>query len=287
MGTETSATATTVVVGLGNIGGAVGARIATCGEPVIGVESDDRRREQWCEQTDATAVASLGEVPWSGVARVLVTVRLTDQALSVLASVRCAAVTDLACHLMTTMEPLAAQRLSVEPRGRVRVLEQPVSGGAAGARDGSLTVLSAGPATGSDDAFLRRTIAGRLLGFSEYGQPTLAKLINNAAAAYHTRTTASLVSLAARSGLDPTQFKSVLDSSSGASVMGTMLAELADEQADLLTKDVALLATATGPLPGITVQDRDGFLADLRDARNLLRPATAGRPGASSDRPAQ
>lgn len=257
-----------VVVGLGNIGGAIARRIAQTGERVIGVELDEERR-RLCRGELWTA-ASLTEVPWAEVARVLVVVRMTDQALAVVEEVAARTRDPLACHVMTTLDPAAPDRFPRIAGERLRILEQPVSGGAGGAAAGTLTVLSAGPAEPADERFLLATVAARVVRFPWYGQPTLAKLVNNAVAAYHTRTAAVLLGMAERLGLEATTMKSVLDSSSGASAMGAMLAGLADEQARLLTKDAALLASTAGPLPAIGIADETAFLDDLRAARRAL-----------------
>lgn len=260
---------TTVVVGLGNIGAPIAARIASCGRVVIGVDGIDERRVRWQADTGAVAVASLADVPWAEVDRVLVVVRMTAQALDVLAEVGERARRDLACHVLTTLEPTAAAALADTAGNGVRVLEQPVSGGSTGAGAGSLTVLSAGPLQPADGDFLRVTIAARVVEFPAYGQPTMMKLINNAAAAYNTRTTALMLVLAESMGLDPARCKDVIDTSSGASFMGAMVGDLADEQAELLAKDVALLATVHD-LPAIGITDADAFVGDVRAARDAL-----------------
>jgi 3-hydroxyisobutyrate dehydrogenase-like beta-hydroxyacid dehydrogenase len=259
---------TAVVVGLGNIGGAIARRIAQAGERVIGVELDEQRRRHFHGQI--RTAASLAEVPWTEVDRVLVVVRMTDQALAVIEEVAAGAREPLACHVMTTLDPAAPGRFPGMAGEWLRILEQPVSGGASGAAAGTLTVLSAGPAEPADERFLLATVAARVVPFPRYGQPTLAKLVNNAVAAYHTRATAALLGVAERLGLDAATVKAVLDSSSGASAMGAMLGELADEQARLLTKDAGLLVAAVGPLPEIGIEDEVGFLDDLRAARRAL-----------------
>jgi prephenate dehydrogenase len=98
---------TAVVVGLGNIGGVIAARIAQAGEPVIGVELDAERRRRWHVERVAVGVrtaASLAEVPWAEVARVLVVVRMTDQALAVIGEIAANARTPLACHVIGRAE---------------------------------------------------------------------------------------------------------------------------------------------------------------------------------------
>lgn len=272
----------TAVVGLGNIGGPIAARIAAAQRPVIGVDGDRQRRQEWAGRTGAPSAASIDEIECAALERVLVIVRTTEQALAVVDRLRAAAAGraagSLAVHLMTTLEPGAAHRLGdsesrpVDPARQgdgLRILEQPVSGGSTGAEAGTLTVLSAGPLQDSDREFLLATVAGRLIPFDRYGEPTLVKLVNNTLAALNTRSTARMLLLAAELGLDPRSVKEVVDSSSGASSMGAMIDHFADDQALLLTKDVGLLAGTARPLPVIDLDD-EGFLTDLRAVRALL-----------------
>ncbi|WP_029136431.1 NAD(P)-binding domain-containing protein [Nakamurella lactea] len=272
----------TAVVGLGNIGGPIAARIAGCGAPVVGVDGLAERRQDWAGRTGAPAVASLAEIDSASLERVLIVVRTTEQALGVLDEVCRAAAGrasdpaagPLTVHLMTTLEAAAARQLGDLPAvadddGAVRVLEQPVSGGSVGAAAGTLTVLSAGPIRPTDTEFLLSTVAGRVIDFDDYGTPTLVKLVNNALAALNTRSTAAMLLLAADLGLDVRRVKQVVDTSSGASTMGEMIDRFADDQAELLTKDVALLAGAVDRLPSVDL-DPAALLADLAAVRELL-----------------
>jgi len=261
----------TVVVGLGNIGGAIAERLVRCDADVVGVEQDEHRARDWSRQTGARAVQSLTELPWDIPRRVVVVVRMTEQAQAVIADIAARATAEVAIHVMTTLEPAAAREIASAASEGIRVLEQPVSGGAAGAAAGTLTVLSAGPMTAADEEFLLGTIAARVFRFDGYGRPTLAKLINNVAAAYNTRSAVAMLLEAERIGLDPTTVKAVLDCSSGGSAMGSMVGELGDDQATLLTKDVGLLAAEIGPLRALDITDGHGLLADLAAVRGLLR----------------
>jgi 3-hydroxyisobutyrate dehydrogenase len=265
-----------VVIGLGNIGGAIAARLVARGLRVTGVDVDPGQRAAWEARSGAPAVAGLRELRGEPVERFHVVVRTTEGAWSVLREIQAATTSPAVCHVVTTLAPAAARRFGQEPTAPLRILEQPVSGGARGAEVGTLTVLCAGPAEPSDETFLLDTLASRVVSFPEYGQPSLAKLVNNAIAAYNTRALAVMLDAAGRLGLDVAQVESVVSTSSGASAMSELLRPLAPEQADLLMKDAALLAEVVGRLPVIDLDDRAGFLADVRAAQQALDGAAGG-----------
>lgn len=257
-----------VVVGLGNLGLAMARRLALRGHPVVGVEVVEGRRDAWRALTGAQAVADLAEVDWTGVDRVFVVVRMTDQAAAVLAALAdVPAPAPLACHIVTTLEPRFAAGLSSFSAPERRIIEQPVSGGEIGALAGTLTVLVAGDLVDGDEEFLRSTLAKEIVRFERFGEPTKAKLLNNVAGAYNARVLAQMLIVAKEQGLDPRTFYRVLLTGSGGSWMASGFLELLDE---LLAKDVRLLREELGGLPTISLAHDDEFVASLGRARALL-----------------
>lgn len=257
-----------VVVGLGNIGIAIAARLAAVGNDVIGVDVAESRRALWIEQTGRPAVADLSEVDWTSVDRVFVVVRMTDQAAEVLTWLaEPAAAGGLTCHLITTLETDFAAGLAGYLRPGLRIIEQPVSGGASGAREGALTILTAGSISDQDEEFLRTTLAARIVRFDTYGEPTKAKLLNNVTGAYNARALAQMLALAQSQGVDVGKFYEVLLTASGGSWMASGFMDLLDET---LAKDVHLLRDELGGLPAITLDDDDDLVTSLGRARALL-----------------
>jgi 3-hydroxyisobutyrate dehydrogenase-like beta-hydroxyacid dehydrogenase len=257
-----------VVVGLGNIGIAIANRLAAVGHDVVGVDLAADRRALWTRQSGQPAVAELGDVDWSGVDRVFVVVRMTDQAERVLTWLAGpAAERGLACHLVTTLETGFAAGLAGYLRPGLRIVEQPVSGGAAGALAGALTVLTAGTDADSDADFLRATLAARIVSFDAYGEPTKAKLLNNVTGAYNARALAQMLTIAKAQGVDVGKFYEVLLTASGGSWMATGFLDLLDET---LAKDVHLLRDELGGLPAVTLDDDADLVASLGRARALL-----------------
>jgi L-threonate 2-dehydrogenase len=257
-----------VVVGLGNIGIAIAARIADCGKDVLGVDLAAGRRSEWQRITGRAAAASIAEVPWPEVTHVYVVARLTDQAEGVLQELLTLPLPpDIPVFLNTTLELGYARGLGRYAQAPWRLIELPVSGGDSGARAGTLTVMAAGDLRDSEREYLLSTSAGAMVEFGSYGEPTLAKLLNNVAAAYTALSFAEMMLLAERTGMQPARLAEVLRTASGQSWMGDHFVGLVD---DLLGKDVALLRDELGSLPQITLDDGDHLLSRLAQARATL-----------------
>jgi 3-hydroxyisobutyrate dehydrogenase len=261
-----------VVIGLGNIGIAIAARISECGRDVLGVDLAAERRDEWHTATGRTAVADLADVPWFEVSHIYVVVRLTNQADAVLQRlVELPLPSGIPVFLNTTLELEYARGLGRFAAQPWRLIELPVSGGESGARAGSLTVMAAGPLAASDCEHLLSTSANEVLDFAEFGDPTLAKLLNNVSAAYTALSYAEMMLLADGMGMEPRRLAEVLRTSSGGSWMGDHFVNLVD---DLLGKDVALLRQELGTLPVVSLEDDDHLLSRLAEARAALtRPA--------------
>lgn len=263
----------TALIGLGNIGAAIASRLVDRRQPVLGVDTSAQQRGAWRARTDSAVAAGLTEVPWERTDRLLIVVRSSADAMAVLEEVIARAQAPLACHIMTTLDVSDAQslqRISERAGDLVRVLEQPVSGGAAGALAGTLTVLSAGPSASSDAAFVLDNLASRLIPLGGYGLPTLAKLINNSAAAYHLAVNAWALGLAAEHDLPADTLQQILQISSGGSTVATMLEAMGSDQVELLAKDTRLLTHAVGDLPAIGIGDSEAFVAAVIRAKELL-----------------
>jgi 3-hydroxyisobutyrate dehydrogenase-like beta-hydroxyacid dehydrogenase len=263
-----------VVVGLGNIGLAIGQRLDEAQDaPVVGVEPSRERRDLWTASTYAVAVPDLDGVEWDEVRLVVVVVRLTEQVDAVLADLagRADAARPFAVWIVTTLEPGFAAGLDrfVDVG---RIIELPVSGGDRGAREGTLTAMAAGPLTDADRAAVR-LIAPTLVEFGSYGEPTLAKLVNNVLGAYNAAAFAAMVQVADDLGVAPERIREVVRTSSGGSWMVGAFMDLLD---DLLAKDVALLSARVGGLPAVAVDVGPGELAAQLDAARALLGARVG-----------
>jgi 3-hydroxyisobutyrate dehydrogenase len=257
------------VVGLGDLGIAIARRLHDVGVEVVGIDGLAERREQWKDETGLLPLAATADLDPAAATRAFVCVRTTEQADAVIADLGDRLVAGAVIYVVTTLGVDFARELGsrAAPDGP-RLVELPVSGGRGGAAQGELIVVAGGPAaTDEDVAFLTRTLASRVLRMPRYGDATLAKLLNNALAAYNALAFATAVELAAGAGLDLDATVELLRRGSGGSWMADAFAGLVD---DLLAKDAGLLAAELGPLPRIDLSAPDAILTALARARALL-----------------
>lgn len=258
------------VIGLGDLGLACALRLHETGCAAIGVDISADRRAAWQRATGQEAAGGLRGLV---VDRALICVRTTSQARQVLGELSaCDGGAGLAAYVLTTLDPAFARELATYAPARLRVIELPVSGGRAAASTGELTALVGGDQAADEDLeFVRRTLARRTFAFPRFGDATLAKLLNNTAAAYNAAAFATCIALAEQAGLPAGACADVIRASSGASWVADSFEALIGE---LLAKDAGLLATAVGRLPAIDLSDADGLLATLaRGMRLLARPS--------------
>jgi 3-hydroxyisobutyrate dehydrogenase-like beta-hydroxyacid dehydrogenase len=258
-----------VVIGLGNIGGAMARRLVDAGQDVCGVDLSEERREEWRQDTGLEAIGSLTAAPWERADQVLVIVRLTHQAEEILQQLRTLPIRPGTLVLLsTTLELDYARELARYDDAQYRLVELPVSGGMGRALQGTLTVLAAGPLTEDDEKYLLSTLASNVVHFGKFGDPTVAKLVNNVTAAYNARAYADMLILGEELGLDATKLAEVLETSSGGSWMGSAFMVLQDE---LLEKDVALLRDRLNGLPTISLALDQDLVGRLQQARARLQ----------------
>ncbi|MGW4332379.1 NAD(P)-binding domain-containing protein [Rhodococcus koreensis] len=241
-----------LIIGLGPIGGNIGAHLAQLGREVYGYDFDAERVREWSEQNRSPAGSDLAALDWPSVDSVHVAVRLADQVSSVFAALREHTTRPLTVFVHTTLAPEDARKIMPSAPDGWRVFEAPVSGGPQGARRGSMTIFLAGPdATPAEDRLLG-DISGRVFRMESYGQPALVKLLNNALATYNLAATARMLDLAENLGTPAAGLLEVIGVSTGQSWMSD---NLVDVQYDLLLKDVELLRGEIGALPSGDLDD--------------------------------
>jgi 3-hydroxyisobutyrate dehydrogenase/putative dehydrogenase len=255
-----------LVIGLGPIGGNIGAHLAELGRRVYGYDLDPDRVREWSEETTSPAGGDLAAVHWPSVESVHIAVRLADQVSSVFKSLEERATRPPTVFVHTTLGPRDARKMFSSAPGSWRAFEAPVSGGPQGARQGSLTIFLAGPATADAEDNLLADISGRIFRMQSYGQPALVKLLNNALATDNLAATARMLNLGAQLGLPAKGFYDVIGVSTGRSWMSD---NLIDVQYDLLLKDAVLLRGEIGSLPAADIDD--DVEQSILQARALLR----------------
>jgi 3-hydroxyisobutyrate dehydrogenase len=257
------------VIGLGDLGISIARRLHEVGVVVTGVDGVEQRRSMWEAESGLAALASTDDLAAEQAPRVCVCVRTTEQAAAVIDDLNGRLGPDAVLYVVTTLAVDFARGIGRRAAtDGPRLVVTPVSGGRGGAERGELVVMTGGPAVLPEDAaFLERTLASLVLPMPRYGDATLAKLLNNALAAYNALAFGSAVELAAGAGLDIPATAELLRRGSGGSWMADAFAGLVD---DLLAKDAGLLAAELGPLPTIDLGDPDALPPALARARNLL-----------------
>jgi 3-hydroxyisobutyrate dehydrogenase-like beta-hydroxyacid dehydrogenase len=213
------------IVGVGNMGGAMAARLLEAGWPVL-VCDIDLHRVRVLELQGAQVRHTAAQCA-AGVAALIVCVVDSPQVEAVLfgpsgaASVLQPGQDVLLCP---TIAPQDTERFAARLQQQgVATIDAPMSGGPARARDGSMSLMLAGPA----DVIGRRrglldALSEKLFFISERpGDGARTKLVNNLLAGINLVGAAEAIALAERLGLDPAQALSVIEQSSGQSWIGS------------------------------------------------------------------
>ena len=210
------------VIGLGSMGMGAALNLQRTGLTVVGC---DTRPESWAElqQAGGTCVGTAAEL--GPCQAVVVFVVNAAQAEAVLFGAGgCMAVIDPGAVILccTTVAPAIARALGerVQEGGHL-FLDAPVSGGAAGARDGRMTVMAAGSDAAFDAASpVLDAMSGKVwrLG-SVPGVGSTVKMVNQLLAGVHIATAAEALALGIRAGADPQTLYDVICSSAGNSWM--------------------------------------------------------------------
>jgi 3-hydroxyisobutyrate dehydrogenase-like beta-hydroxyacid dehydrogenase len=267
------------VLGVGALGGAIAARLATEGVEVVAYDLDRER---------VAALAGLGVAMADSPGELgdrcdVVLVVLPDTP-----EIEAALEGGLEAHLrrrsalllVSTVRPATAQGLAqrLAPRG-VDVLDTPVSGGPVAAREGALAIM----AGGADAAYARclplLETLGRPVHVGPIGHGEIAKLANNLMGSVIALGIAEGLTLAAKAGADLDKVREAIAGGSGASwilsdwLPRTVLAGRtdADFAVDMMVKDMHVLEVYAGEL-GVAI--RAGELA--RETFTRLRDAGHG-----------
>jgi putative dehydrogenase len=276
------------VVGAGNMGGAMVARLCEQGWAVAACDIDPERQRQaqaagaWLADTPQQAAQALCA---DGVLIVCVVTAAQSREVLLGAQGALAALrpgqTVMLCPTVSPQDTEAlAESLLVQGVG---CIDAPMSGGPARARDGSMSLMLAAP-----DALLARheallaALSGQRFRISErVGDGARTKLVNNLLAGINLVGAAEALALADRLGLDLNTTLDVIEQSSGQSWIGSdrMRRALADDLAPrahvtLLAKDTAL---------ALTVARQAGFAGPLGEHAARVFEQAAARDAHSDD----
>jgi 3-hydroxyisobutyrate dehydrogenase len=263
-------------IGLGNMGGRMTRRLVEAGHPVLGFDPAPGR----AARAGATPAASVAEV---AVGSDCILLSLPDS--TVIESVVLGhgglleegrpgqVITDL-----STAAPSSTTRLHAALAARgIDYLDAGVSGGAAAAEKGTLTVMVGGSAAALDAiAWVLEPIAGRVVHMGGSGAGHLTKVLNNFLNAVSLAATAEVMLAAKKAGLDLEQVLEVINSSSGVNfatlnrfpriIRGDYLE--GGLSSALMTKDIALYVDCLHAL-GVPSRAASGPLAAFGLANSL------------------
>ncbi len=209
------------IIGVGNMGGAIAQRLLD-----INAEVRVRDIRPEAERSLAQRGARIAASPAELVAQVDVTLIVVVNARQIDAvlfeeggAAEPALPAGHAVLLLSTIAPADARRIAERLSARgVAVLDAPISGGPARARDGSMSMMLAG-----EEAACARLqplldlLCGRVFRIgAAAGQASAMKLVNNLLAGVNLAAGAEALSLGRRAGLDPALMLEVIGASSGA-----------------------------------------------------------------------
>jgi 3-hydroxyisobutyrate dehydrogenase len=203
------------MIGLGNMGGRIARRIRDAGLPVVGFDVSP-------EQSGRAGVPALGSIAELVDQVDVVLLSLPDShvveavvygADGILASCRAGQiVVDL-----STAAPSSTVKIhgALGEQG-VEFVDAGISGGAAAAEQGSLTIMAGGSGDALEAARpILETAATRIYHMGESGSGHVAKLLNNFLNGISLAATAEVMVAARKAGLDLAQFLDVVNHSSG------------------------------------------------------------------------
>jgi len=237
------------VLGLGSMGGGAAESARRAGLEVVGVDPSPGGRAKLGNK----AVARGADLPEAQGAALVLTVNAAQAEAALFgpegAAPRLVPGGVIVCS--ATMAPADAVRLAEEAARRgLLYLDAPVSGGAAAAREGRMTVMASGPEAAFAAAQpLLDAVAGKVWRLGERaGQGAAMKVVHQLLAGVHIAAAAEAMALALQAGLDAETVYGVVTSAAGNSWMfGNRMAHvLAGDDTphsagDIFVKDLGLV----------------------------------------------
>ncbi len=211
------------VIGLGNMGMGAALNLLHKGFDVTGCELREETRTAFAAE-GGNVVVSADALPIDLEALVVFVINAAQTEQVLFGEKGCLRRTEKGAVVLccATIAPEAAKALGkkIEDAGFL-MLDSPVSGGSAGARGGTMTVMG----SGSEAAFAK---AGPVLDAistkiwrlgSEIGVGSTVKMVNQLLAGVHIATAAEALALGIRAGADPETLYKVISDSAGSSWM--------------------------------------------------------------------
>jgi 3-hydroxyisobutyrate dehydrogenase len=287
-------------VGLGSMGGAIAARIASTGQQVIGTDLNAGARQRAAqrgisvENNGLPAICAHTGVVMLSLPRADHVRQVVEGPDGILAHARPGTLVIDA----TTSDPQTSRELArkLEAAGHV-FLDAPVSGLPLAADAGTLAIMVGGPAEALERArpYLER-VAGTIIHVGPSGAGNVAKIVNNLLSSTHTLIAAEAALLAESSGVSAEAMMQVLNASSGRSWATEVLYPRfvltggydAGFAVELMRKDVRLgldLMRDTGAATPVISRAAgiwdasESYLPDDADLTRMTEAVTAQRTG--------
>ncbi len=211
------------VIGLGSMGMGAALSLLRAGHAVAGLEPRPEARAAFAD-AGGTAVAQGAELPQGTEAVVVFTVNAAQAAAAIFgpqgAAPRLAR--DAVLIVSATMAPADARDLAAQAAAHgLLYVDAPVSGGAARARDGQLTLMVAGsPAAMARAEPVLAAIAAKIwtLG-AEPGQGATMKVVHQLLAGVHIAVAAEAMALGIKAGIAPERLFEIVTNAAGNSWM--------------------------------------------------------------------
>src|SRR6266849_5302192 len=211
------------IIGLGSMGMGMARRLVGAGFRVAGYDVRGEARDALTQSGGSAAESPAGAACEAALLFVMVVDAAQVEAVlfgptGVIAALPRGAVVILSATVPASFAAATAVRLGAT--GHL-MLDAPVSGGAAGAASGKLTVMASGPAAAFDSAAAAfAAIAGKVyrLGDSA-GIGSTVKTVNQLLAGIHIAAAAEAMALGVRAGADGKTLYEVISNSAGASWM--------------------------------------------------------------------
>ncbi|HLU55433.1 MAG TPA: NAD(P)-dependent oxidoreductase [Pseudonocardia sp.] len=267
---------TVTFVGVGAIGLPMARRLVDAGHDTTGVDTLPAARER-AAAAGVPAVAELAAAPRAEF--VIAMVATPDQLAALVSDALGGDVAGQRWVVMSTVGPDAVRAQAARLAGAgAAVIDVPVTGGVARARNGELTLFASGPA--ADVAAARPVLDAlgtvRVVG-DEVGAGQAVKVINQHLCAVHIVAAAEALALAGALGLDQAEVLSLVEQGAAGSFMlsdrGRRMLQGTDVEVasaiSIFVKDTGLVADAAGAA---------GARTPLLDAarERFLRAAEAG-----------
>ncbi|TGN61675.1 NAD(P)-dependent oxidoreductase [Paracoccus liaowanqingii] len=268
------------VVGLGSMGMGAALSCVKAGLATSGIDLDAGRREAFAAQGAEAVAGAVADLPGDFDAVIVLVVNAAQARQVILgpdgiaARVRAGGAIMVSC----TQSAEDARTLGTELQARgILMLDAPVSGGAAKAAEGAMTVM----ASGSDAAFdalapVLEAVAGKTYRIgSEIGQGATVKVIHQLLAGVHIAVGAEAMALAARAGIPLDMMYDVVTNAAGNSWMfENRMKHVVDgdytpnSAVDIFVKDLGLV-TETGRSLGFPLPLASTAFAMFQQASNM------------------